>query len=94
MKVNEDNFNEIAKSGKHVIIAYRNGNLYNMDGTVAQLIDGGHAMTVTGVTDDGKLIVSSWGNQYYIDPNEKITFTNSQGQKVTTSMTYSTVKYK
>ena len=65
-----------------------------MDGTVAQVIDGGHAMTVTGVTDDGKLIVSSWGNQYYIDPDEKITFTNSQGKKVTTSMTYSTVKYK
>ena len=28
-------------------------------------------MYVTGVTDDGRFIVSSWGNVYYIDPNEK-----------------------
>ena len=92
VSVTADNYNDITNSGKQVIIAYRNGNLYNMDGTVAQRIDGGHAMTVTGVTKDGKLIVSSWGKQYYIDPDEKITFTNSEGKKVTTSMTYSTVK--
>lgn len=101
--VTADNYEDIIKSGKQVIIAFRNGYLYNMDGTIYDMdrtkpgdqpLDGGHAMTVTGVTDDGKLIVSSWGNQYYIDPNEKITFTNSQGKEVTTSMTYSTVEYK
>lgn len=94
VKVTAENFEEITKSGKQVIIAYRNGNLYNMDGTVAQEINGGHAMTVTGVTEDGKLIVSSWGGQYYIDPKEKITVTDSKGNKHETSMTYSTVKYK
>ena len=31
---------------------------------------GGHVMSVTGVTDDGRFIVSSWGEQYYIDPKE------------------------
>ena len=34
-------------------------------------VNGGHAMTVTGVTEDGKLIVSSWGKKYYIDPNQQ-----------------------
>jgi hypothetical protein len=32
--------------------------------------NGGHAMTVTGKTEDGKLIVSSWGQQFYIDPED------------------------
>ena len=27
-------------------------------------------MSVTGVTDDGRLIVSSWGKKYYIDPKD------------------------
>lgn len=31
---------------------------------------GGHAMTVAGVSDDGKLIVSSWGNEYLLDPEQ------------------------
>lgn len=31
---------------------------------------GGHAMTVTGKTKDGKLIVSSWGEKFYIDPKD------------------------
>lgn len=26
-------------------------------------------MTVTGVTEDGRFIVSSWGKRYYIDPD-------------------------
>ena len=29
--------------------------------------DAGHAMTITGVTDDGRFIVSSWGETYYLD---------------------------
>ena len=27
-------------------------------------------MTVTGVTDDGRYIVSSWGDKYYIPASE------------------------
>lgn len=32
--------------------------------------DGGHAMTVTGLTDDGRIEVSSWGEKYYISPED------------------------
>jgi len=27
-------------------------------------------MTITGTTEDGRYIVSSWGKKYYIKPNE------------------------
>lgn len=43
--------------------------LYNEDGSIACEAEGGHAMTVTGVTDDRLLIVSSWGDKYYVDPH-------------------------
>lgn len=33
-------------------------------------MDGAHAMTVTGLTDDGRIEVSSWGEKYYITPED------------------------
>lgn len=78
------NYHKYVESGEQVIVAVHNINLYNMDGTVKQYIDGGHAMTVTGVTEDGKFIVSSWGGKYYIDPSE---FPGN-------SVTFSTVSYE
>lgn len=69
--ITPDNLLEKEKEG-NVVIQYFYGNLYNEDGTVAQYIDGGHAMTITGVADDGRYIVSSWGNKYYLNPDEII----------------------
>ncbi|MBC1805934.1 hypothetical protein HCJ40_02730 [Listeria sp. FSL L7-0993] len=34
------------------------------------ITEGGHSMTVTGKTSDGKLILSSWGRKYYFDPSD------------------------
>jgi hypothetical protein len=31
--------------------------------------NGAHAMDITGVTDNGYFIVSSWGKEYYLDPS-------------------------
>lgn len=62
-------FPKIANDG-YIIVSFHNGNLLNEDGSVYQVIDGGHAMVVTGVTEDGRYIVSSWGKKFYIDPTD------------------------
>ncbi len=70
IKVTAENYNKIAENGEIVVGLYP-CILYDRNGKVAVNIDGGHAMTVTGVTDDGMLIVSSWGQKYYIKPEDK-----------------------
>lgn len=85
--VTPQNFAEQAKNG-YVVISYFYGNLQNADGSTAQYIDGGHAMVITGVTADGRYIVSSWGKKYYLDPNQMVTRGNKK-----TSYTYSYFQY-
>lgn len=82
--VTVDNFEQLSREGKQVVVDFYHGDLLNMNGTVAQTINGGHAMTVTGVTKDGKFIVSSWGKEYMIDP---------KGTNAKTYMTFVTVDY-
>ena len=70
-KVTPDNYNKIAKNGE-IVVGISPLRLYDSS-TPRQLVDdrdGGHAMTVTGVTEDGYLKVSSWGEDYYINPND------------------------
>lgn len=43
--------------------------LYNMDGTSFDIPSGGHAMTGVEKLDDGKYIVSTWGNKFIFDSN-------------------------
>lgn len=83
--IKPSNVMEKLNNGESVIIAYRYGNIYDESGK-AHYINGGHAMSITGVTEDGRYIVSSWGKKYYLDPNEVV---NNN-----TSMTYSTVVYE
>lgn len=80
---------ERLQRGEDVIISYRNGNIYREDGSIQQQIIGGHAMTITGVTKEGYYIVSSWGEKFYIHPDERIEFEEGQ----VTSMRYSIVSY-
>lgn len=68
IKVTPENFSNYDDG--HVIMRAENFDLVDENGNVTH-VDEGHAMTVTGVTDDGRLIVSSWGQKYYIDPNAK-----------------------
>lgn len=67
VKVTVDNYNELAKNGE-IIIATHPVILYDGNGN-RLYADAGHAMTITGVTEDGKFIVSSWGKEYYIEPD-------------------------
>jgi hypothetical protein len=43
--------------------------LLNMEGNTIYRDVGYHALCVTDITDDGRVMVSSWGSQYYIDPD-------------------------
>ena len=65
--VSAKNFDSISKNGE-IVVGIRPCVLYDSQGNKVVEIDGGHAMTVTGVTSDGMLIVSSWGEKYYIKP--------------------------
>lgn len=56
--------------GENVNIATRGFNLYTEDGRAAQKNVDGHWMTITGITDDGRYIVSSWGERYFLNPAE------------------------
>ena len=44
-----------------------NYDLYNMDGSLDRTGGGSHYMLITGYTDDGRPIVSSWGRQFILD---------------------------
>lgn len=69
VKVTPSNFDDYADG--YIIVSYADGYLYNEDGTPATSRPiGGHAMVITGVTDDGRYIVSSWGEEYYLKPDE------------------------
>lgn len=57
------------QSGRRVIISTCPVRLEDEEGEPAQM-DGGHAMTVTGLTDDGRIEVSSWGEKYFISPED------------------------
>lgn len=67
--ITTENFQEFAEDG-YVVINYYDGPIQDINGDTVQFIDGGHAMTITGVTSDGRYIVSSWGEKYYLDPDQ------------------------
>ena len=92
-EITTDNFMEYAEKG-HVVISFRYGNLQNEDGSTAQYINGGHAMEITGVTSDGRFIVSSWGEKYYIDPNDIITRQDNEGKSHTTNFEFQLIDYE
>lgn len=60
---------EEAELGKRVIISTCPVRMEDAQGEPVQM-DGGHAMVVTGLTDDGRIQVSSWGELYYISPED------------------------
>ena len=94
--VSPENIDTLLYDGKQVIIHYWDGNIYPADGGKAHPITA-HDMVITGVTEDGKYIVSSWGYKYYLDPKEVVTRQhkdkngNTWDQK--TSFSYTVITY-
>ena len=71
VNVTASNFNEMSKKGQ-IVVGLGPCYLYDENGKRVFAANGGHAMTVTGVTDDGRLIVSSWGKTYYLNKDLSI----------------------
>ena len=65
-----DQVNSYLDDGKNVNIGVSDFNMYDESGKMKYEDVGGHSMSITGVTDDGRYIVSSWGKKYYLDPSE------------------------
>ena len=63
-----ENVKELIESGEQIIIGAQYETLVSADGGENVSIGEGHAMLVTGVTEDGRFIVSSWGKKYYLEP--------------------------
>ncbi len=51
----------------YVIYCGYNYDLYDMDGNLYRQNGGNHYMIITGFTDDGRPIVTSWGGQFILD---------------------------
>ena len=76
--INAEDIKEITAEGKQVVISAQNFTLYypeDVDGNgkyddVYDFNIGGHAMSAVGTTDDGKIIVSSWGKEFLLDPKK------------------------
>ena len=64
-----EDFRQAVERGDKVILLVIEDNMYAENGS-PHYIGGGHAVTVTGVTEDGRYVVSSWGEKYYVDPSE------------------------
>ena len=67
--------NNALDDGKNVIICAQDFSLYDpVTGAEVHSGVGSHAMVVTGITEDGNYIVSSWGNQYIYKPGDNDTY--------------------
>ena len=62
-----NNYNAYQNQGD-IILSTKPTILEDVNGREVENLSGGHAVTVTGTTADGRLIVSSWGEEYYVNP--------------------------
>ena len=66
--ISPKNYEKFARKGT-VIILCSKFTIYNEEQKPTE-VKNGHFMTITGVTNDNKYIVSSWGKRYTLDPKD------------------------
>ena len=62
-----NNLQNQVNNNDYVVYGGSNYDLYDMDGNAYYMNGEGHYMMITGFTDDGRPIVSSWGKQFILD---------------------------
>ncbi len=69
----EPSFNDIPNLTQHGVLAFCTQDAFDLKTPAGKWLhfDEAHYMTVTGITSDGMLEVSSWSGKYYIDPNQR-----------------------
>ena len=72
-----ENFNKYHNQGE-LILRVNPVVFEDAHGNTVTNMTGGHAITITGVASDGRLIVSSWGSEYYVNLD---TYRNSPDTK-------------
>lgn len=69
-KMSADIVRNTLESGAVVKLSLGKGTqLCDENGKVQQTLGGGHAVLITDITDDGRYVISSWGEKYYVDPS-------------------------
>lgn len=71
VEVTADSYEELSWEGE-LIVGISPCVLFDSGGNKVLEAEGGHAVTVTGVTEDGMFRVSSWGMEYYIRPEDPV----------------------
>lgn len=77
-RLKSDEIKQLLRAGNQIVISDENFDLYypyDKDGNgllddIAHENVGAHAMSVVDVLDDGRLVLSSWGNAYIYNPVE------------------------
>jgi len=69
VEVTPENFAEVSQNGE-IIVSMRPLSMHNRpdQSDHHDKREGGHAVVITGVTEDGLFSVSTWGQRWYIDP--------------------------
>jgi hypothetical protein len=77
VNVTPDNFKKVSQKGQVIVNVYDSWSLQQATtGEISHRKNVAHAMCVTGITSDGRYVVSSWGKEYYliIDSNTRYSF--------------------
>ena len=80
------NIHDALVRGEHIHVSAGGVNLYDVNGKLTNSNVSGHIMSVVGITEDGRLIVDSWGKKLYLNLSEQMssigeTF-NDNGQSI------------
>lgn len=94
VKVTAYNYDNLVKEGKQVVVMGWDFPLYYDENKSQGRICGGHGMIVTGVTESGLLIVSTWGGKAYIDPKDNNKIVTKNGKNANSRLTFQTVEIK